>query len=108
MGLPWALGTAGAGAAQGQCWALGAPSEPGEGLWGTLEGARAGGDQSFSWVRGRDAHCAWGAHGGALLPKASPFPISAAVPASVRIPQLRYSCHRGATSGLQHLAPLGP
>lgn len=34
MGLPWALGTAGAGAAQGQCWALGAPSEPGEGLWG--------------------------------------------------------------------------
>lgn len=73
--FPGLWGQGGPGAAQGQCWPLGAPDlRTWGGLWGTWEGAKAGGDQSFSWVRGRDTHCAWGAPGEILLQEARSLP----------------------------------
>lgn len=85
-------------------------SEPGEGVWGISGGAGAGGWGPELQLGRREGGtlrlclgCSWGSPGagGIIFPE-----ISAAAPASVRIPQLRYSCHRGAASGQQHLAPI--
>lgn len=74
----------------------GAWVHPGGAYWGA---ARAGGDQNFSWLRGRHTHCAWGAPGAALLQEASFSKLLQDTPAQVQL--------AGAARGQQRLAPLG-